>query len=159
MKTNRILSVVLGAGLIFFAGLMAFLTVPTSVGEAKSKDLVGSWNIEITVNQQGAVFPGLVTFFDDGNVLTDEVPSPLETSGHGSWVSTGKDEAMYTFIFLMGIPDAADWLKGTVSGTVEYDPQVDQWNGPFTITLVDQDGNTALDDTGTMTGTRISAAP
>ena len=150
---------ILGAGLIIFAGLMAFLAVPKSAVGAKTKDWVGSWKVDVSVILQGATWPGLMTFFNDGNVFADEVPSPLETSGHGSWVSTGANKGVYTFVFFIGDTQPGKWLEGTVSGEIEYDPKADQWNGPFTITLVDQGGEVAFSDTGTMSGTRITAAP
>jgi len=147
------------AGLLIFAGLLAYLAVPMLNAEAKPKDWVGSWNVIITVEQQAATFPGLVTFFYDGNVVTDEAPSPLETSGHGNWVNTGSDQAAYTFVFLIGSTEPNQWLTGTINGKLKYDAQEDQWSGPFTIKLVDQDGNEVLSDTGTMSGTRIGARP
>ena len=39
--------------------------------------LVGSWAVEVTVVQQDAVFPALITFTSDGLVLADEPPMPI----------------------------------------------------------------------------------
>jgi hypothetical protein len=159
MKTNRSLWVILSAGLVICAMLLAYLPAQNATVGAKSKDWVGSWNLIITVVNQNATFPGLLSFFSDGNVIADETPSPLETSGHGNWVSTGKNAAAYTFVALIGNIEPNQWLKLTVSGTLTYDPEADQWNGPFTIVAVDQDGNEAFSDTGAMSGTRITALP
>jgi hypothetical protein len=154
MKTWKI---VLFTGLVILTVAAAYLAVTWQQVEAKSKDWVGSWNVQITVIAQDATFPGFMTFFSDGNLLADELPSPLETSGHGSWVHKGKNSGMYTFIVLVGNPDPSQWLQYTVSGQVNYAPKTDTWSGSFTIHIEDQDGNTLLDDTGTMNGTRITA--
>ena len=159
MKNKGLLWASIVTGLVIIAGLIAFLAVPKMVVEAKPNDWVGSWNVVINVVNQNATFPGLVTFFNDGNVITDEVPAPMETSGHGNWVKTGAYQAAYTFDFLIGGAEPALWLAGTINGDLEYDAQIDQWSGPFTIKLVDQDGNVALEDTGTMSGQRIGARP
>jgi hypothetical protein len=159
MKKHRILWEFLVAGLVIIAGLTAYLAVPKSTAEAKPKDWVGSWNIVITVVNQNATFPGFMTFFNDGNVIVDESPSPLETSGHGNWISTRKDQGTYTFVFLIGSTEPGQWITGTLNGKVTYEAKVDQWSGPFTIRLVDQDGNEVLSDTGTMSGTRIAVQP
>jgi hypothetical protein len=159
MNTKRIrLISILVVGLIL-AGMLAYQILAVRNAMAASKSLVGSWNVEVTVVQQNSVFPSLMTFYNDGNLITDETPSPLETSGHGDWVRTGPNKAAYTFVFLIGSTEPGQWLKGTVSGEVNFDPRKDTWNGPFTIKIVDQDGNEVLSDTGTMDGTRISAAP
>jgi hypothetical protein len=159
MKNQKILWASLVAGLVIIAGLTAYLAVPKSTAEAKSIDWVGSWNVVITVVNQNATFPGFMTFFSDGNVITDETPNPLETSGHGNWISTGKDQGAYTFVFLIGSAEPNQWITGTINGELKYDAQVDQWSGPFSIKLVAQDGNEVLSDTGTMSGTRIGARP
>jgi hypothetical protein len=156
MKTNRILWAILGVVLIASAGIAAFLALPRSAVGAKSNDWVGSWNVQITVVNANATFPGLLTFFTDGNVSADETPVPFETSGHGNWVRTGPDSAAFTFTYLIGSEAPDQWITGTVSGEVKYDPKTDHWNGPFTIALVDQSGSEVFADTGTMIGTRIT---
>ena len=160
MNTKSTLKTMLLAGLVMLVVAGFYLVFSGQQAEAKSKDWVGSWKVEITVVAQNATFPGMLTFFSDGNVLADESPSPLETSGHGSWIRTAKNSGAYTFVVLVGNADPSQWLQYTVSGQVNYDPQTDTWSGPFTIHIVDQDGTVILDDTGTMdNSTRISAEP
>jgi hypothetical protein len=159
MKRHKILWASLVAGLLIIAGLLAYLAVPMLNAEAKQKDWVGSWNAVITVEQQAASFTGFMTFFSDGNVIADENPALYETSGHGNWVSIGADSGAYTFVFIIGSAEPAQWMTGTVNGELNYDAQVDQWSGPFTIQLVDQDGNEVFSSTGTMSGKRIGARP
>jgi hypothetical protein len=84
--------------------------------------------VEIAVVQQNAIFPGLISFFNDGNLIADEAPSPLETSGHGDWVKTGPNETAFAFVFLIGSTEPGQWLKGTVSGTAVYESKTDEWS-------------------------------
>lgn len=158
MKTN-LFKTILYVCLAIIVVVAAYLAITWQKAEAKSKDWVGSWDVVITVVKQNATLPGFVSFFEDGNMLTDENPSPFETSGHGSWVSTGKNNAAYTFSFLIGSADQSQWIKGTLHGKVVYDPKTDTWNGPFTIHMEDQNGGLVLDDTGTLSGTRIAPLP
>ncbi len=159
MKNKKTFWMIMCAGLVACTVVMAFLAFPKGTVAARSKDWVGAWNVSITVVNQKATFPGFMSFFNDGNMLTDETPSLLETSGHGSWVSTGENRGAYTFSFLIGSANPNEWMKGTVSGNLRYNPRADCWNGPFTINMVDQSGNPVLSDTGTMSATRITATP
>ena len=43
-----------------------------------------------------------------------------------------------------------------VVGTVRYDLKAHRWSGPLTIQGRGPDGNLVLNDTGTMSGTRIA---
>ena len=122
-----------------------------------TSDWVGSWRVNATVVKQNATFPGLMTFFSDGNVMADESPNPQETSGHGSWARTGPNEGVYTFVFLIGSPEPGRWTRGTVKGKLEYSSSTDEWRGPFEIVVVDQGGQEVVSDTGTLSGQRITA--
>jgi hypothetical protein len=157
MKNRKWLFVFL-AGLVVCAAVAAFLVVPSGAVASKSKDIVGAWDVNISVVAQNASFPSLVNFFGDGNMISDESPSIQETSAHGSWVSTGENRGAFTFVFLIGSATSA-YTRGTVSGNYKVDPKNDRWHGTFTIKLVDQDGNELFSDHGTMDGTRIQALP
>ena len=159
MKSNKSLLTVILVALVAIAMSLVYLAAPGLAAEPKGKDLVGSWYATITVPAQNAEVPGLMSFTSDGIVISDEVPSPLETSGHGNWVKTGPNEAAYAFVFLTGDPTPGKWVKGTVTGKLKYSPKTDEWSGPFNIVMVDQAGNPVMSDTGTMSGTRISAKP
>jgi hypothetical protein len=63
----------------------------------------------------------------------------------------------YAFEVLVRNTEPGLWLRYTVSGQVAYNPRADTWSGPFTIHIVDQDGNVVFEDTGTMdNSTRIT---
>ena len=118
--------------------------------------VVGSWAVEVTVVQQDAVFPALITFTSDGIVLADKPPSPFETTGHGAWVATGPDSADYTFVALIGSESGALSAKIKVTGSLQLDAAADTWAGPFKIQIVDADGAEVMTDEGTFAGTRIA---
>jgi hypothetical protein len=157
MKNKNTFWMVACVGLVALAVVVAFLAFPNGTVAARTKNVVGAWDVSITVVGQNATFPGFLSFFNDGNLIADELPSPLETSAHGSWVSTGQNQAVYTASFLIGSTTPNEWIKGTINGSLRYDPHADSWNGPFTINIVDQSGNPVLSDTGTMDATRITA--
>jgi hypothetical protein len=147
------------SSLIILALLLGYLALPLITAQAKPRDWVGSWNAQITVVKQGANFPGFMTFFEDGNLLADESPSPLETSGHGAWTKTGDKQAAYSFGALIGDAAPNVYTRILVKGTLTYNAKNDTWQGPFTIRMVNQDGVELFADTGTMTATRITAQP
>lgn len=122
---------------------------------ARSAQLPGSWMAVTTVEAQGATFPALLTFSSDGGMIADEPPSPFETSGHGNWVSTSRDEVAFTFISLIGSAEGPLSATIKVVGTLRYDATSDQWRGPFKIDIVGADGSVLLTDRGTFTLTRI----
>jgi hypothetical protein len=119
---------------------------------------IGAWKITINLPQLGMQSRGLMTFFSDGNVNTDEVPLPFETSGHGNWVETAAGQAAYVFFFLVGDSQPGKWQEGKVSGRLAVEPSGEQWSGPFEITMLDQDGTQTFAASGTMEGARIKVA-
>ena len=123
-----------------------------------SSNCVGAWRVAISLPSLGMQSKVLMTFFSDGNLNTDEIPIPFETSGHGSWIESGAQQAAYTFYFLVGDSQQGKWQEGNVSGRLELGPSGDSWEGPFEITMVDQDGKQTFANTGIMAGTRIRAA-
>lgn len=119
--------------------------------------LVGGWSVDTTVEIQQATFPSLMTFTSDGIVLTDEPPSPFETTGHGNWVATGPRSAAFTFLALIGGgPDGQLSVSLKIVGKLQYDARADNWSGPFKIQGFDQDGIELFADRGTFSGTRIA---
>jgi hypothetical protein len=48
--------------------------------------------MDCTADVQRLTVPALISFTNDGIVLTSEPPSPLETPGFGSWISIGPKE-------------------------------------------------------------------
>lgn len=147
--------------LIGLAILIVLVCLPLTAcaSPATPKPLTGSWDVVINVIQQNATFPGFMTFYSDGNLIADEVPSPLETSGHGAWIQNSGDKAIYSFSAVVGSTEPGKWTKLILNGTANYVAASDTWNGPFTIKVIDQDGTEIFSDTGTMKGTRIKAGP
>jgi hypothetical protein len=138
--------------------LVALAIAQTAQVDAKGRQEkpVGSWEVVVTTVNQGATFPALLTFGDDGTMTADETPSPFETSGHGNWVSTGRREVAYTFVALIGSAEGPLSAKLKVVGTLELDADKGTWSGPFKIDVVDANGNVTLSDHGTFSLTRIA---
>ena len=97
-----------------------------------------------------------MTFTEDGNVIADEPPSPFETSGHGNWISTGHNEAAYTFVSLIGSAAGPLSAKLKVVGALQLDADKGTWNGPFKIDVSDPSGQIIFSDRGTFSLTRIA---
>ncbi len=121
----------------------------------KAKSLIGSWRVVTTAVDQKMTFPALMTFTGDGIVFASEPPAPLETPGHGSWVSTGPNDACFTFLFFIGNADSNLTQKGKVNGTAHYEADTDFWKGQFTIEIADAKGKQVMTDHGTFAGNRI----
>jgi hypothetical protein len=125
----------------------------------QAKALVGSWNVVVTTEAQGTTFPALLTFGGDGTMIADEPPSPFETSGHGNWVRTGRHEAAYTFVALVGSAEGPLSATYKVVGTLQRDAGSDTWSGPFKIDVLDPAGQLVFSDRGTFSLTRIAVEP
>src|SRR5262245_7568317 len=128
---------VIGAVLV---AAFAIARAPTVDANNRHDKLVGSWNVETTVEIQNATFPALLTFTEDGNVIADEPPSPFETSGHGNWIGTDHNEVAYTFVALIGSAGGPLSAKLKVVGTLQLDADKGTWNGPFKIDVFDPSG-------------------
>jgi hypothetical protein len=118
---------------------------------------IGAWELSVTAYTQNITFPGLLTLTSDGIVFAEEVPDTQETTGHGSWKSNGADEAVYTFVVLLGSSELGKWSKFTAHGKLVYDAKADTMSGPFDLVIVDQDGKQIQTETGDVKGTRIAA--
>ena len=154
MKKGNFFWIGLGAVLIICAVVAGFLIIPRQFVEAKPHNLVGAWEAKIIV-PQGQV-SSLITMTSDGIILGEEVPDAYETTSHGNWISTGPNEARYTFVFIVGNKEIMEAFKGKIVGTFKYDPKTDSISGPFKITQVDPQGNHVFPDgEGMITGTRI----
>jgi hypothetical protein len=121
----------------------------------RNEKLCGSWNVEVTTPSQGT-FPALLTFTADGNVISDESPSPFESSGHGNWSSRSDGEIAYTFVALFGGQEAKNTGKLKVVGTLQFNADTDSWDGPFKIDVFNANGQITVTDRGTFNLTRIA---
>ena len=152
---------ILGLILVGMFLLVSAVLAQTSTSGANIDKLYGSWNVEVmTVNQPGADgshrFPALLTFGDEGSVITDEPPSLGETSGHGNWISNEDGSISYTFVGMFSDGQGAYTGKLKVVGTLQYDSAADTWKGPFKIDAFDADGKVVGSDTGTFDMARIT---
>jgi hypothetical protein len=157
-KRTFVLSI-LGLISALLLATLAIAQTAQANANSRSEKLLGSWNVVVTTEVQGSTFPALLTFSSDGGMIADETPSPLETSGHGNWVNSGRNEAAYTFVALIGNPDGTLSTKLKVVGTLQYDASNDSWSGPFKIDVFDAGGQVIFTDHGTFSLTRIAVEP
>ncbi len=179
MKSKRIFWIGICAVVVICAVVAGYLSNPRQAVEAKSNDLVGSWDVMISIPQ--GTFAGLITMTSDGVILGDEVPAPFETTAHGNWIRVGNNQASYTFLAIVGSPEQVQTGRIKVSGSFQYDPETDSISGPFKVVQVDPSrpasllipsirgpgeapqaatqANVVFAAEGTMTGTRITAIP
>jgi hypothetical protein len=153
-KRRHWMILALGVGCILVVS--ALVMAQTSASSANMDQLYGSWHVEVTLPAQGATFPALITFGAGGSVITDEPPSPGETSGHGNWTSAEDGTVSYTFVALFSGEEGAYAGGLKVVGTLQYDANTEGWQGPFKIDGFDADGQTTFSDTGTFVLTRIA---
>lgn len=147
---------ILALGLITVFLFASFVIAQTGDDSGDLEKLDGSWNVEVTVESQGATFPALITFGADGSIVADEPPLPGETSGHGNWVRNDDGQAAYTFEALYS-GDSGEYAgKLKVVGTLQFDASTEAWQGPFKIAVFDADGQATYSDQGTFHLTRIS---
>lgn len=154
---GRVLVLLLCLTLSVAACVQPLAVAPPSLqANQRLAKLVGSWQVETTVVQLAVTFPALFTFTSDGILITDEPPTPFETSGHGNWVATGPATADFTFLALIGSAEGALSATLKVVGSLQYEGSNDTWAGPFTIQVTDATGTEILADQGTFKGTRIA---
>ncbi|MFN8491769.1 MAG: ester cyclase [Caldilineaceae bacterium] len=122
------------------------------------EQLVGAWNIDATVPTLPPV-PALLVFTSDGIVMGARPPLPFETPAYGNWISTGPQTAAFTFMTLTGSEKGPFSAKSKITGTVNYDPATDSWQGPNHLDVFDPSGTLVFSATGELSGTRIAVEP
>ena len=161
MKTVLKFSLVLILAGLTAAGIsslsQATPTPPSAAANHRLDKLAGGWSVEATTGLQQITFPGLITFSADGSVLSSQQPigSSFETPGYGNWITTGHNEAAYTFVALFSNPDGSLAAKAKVVGKVQYNPRADTWSGPWKMQVFDADGKEFFGDSGMINATRI----
>jgi hypothetical protein len=136
---------------------LLFATYSTQFVQARenNKELLGSWSVEVTLTDLPP-FAALLTFTSDGSVISDEQMNPVETPGHGNWVSKGPGKVAYTFVAFMGNADGT--LNSTIKviGILKYDSGKHSWSGPMNVTQTDLEGNVLFSATGSFKLNRIA---
>ena len=142
------------AVLLIAAGAVS-LTAFASVDDGPKK-LPGSWNVAVVSDLQGP-FPGLLTFNEDGGMVGDPPPTPLESTSHGNWIRTGPRAIAYTFVALITNDQRVVVAKLKVVSALKYEASTDTWSGPYQLTVSTPDGSAVVGhDGGTFHLTRIA---
>jgi hypothetical protein len=149
--------------ILLLAALLALaLAVPaaTSAKQGRSENhgrsarILGTWNVEVTVNGQ-PTFPALLTFSAGGGVVETESDAP--GTGQGSWEKIGHRQyrfAFQTFIFTdTGQPGGHVIVRSRA--TVSHG----RLSGPFKFVVFDPTGKVVQSGAGTATGTRFQIPP
>ena len=147
--------------ILLLAALLA-LAVPaaTSARQSRSENhgrsgqILGTWNVQVTVNGQ-PTFPALLTFSAGGGVV--ETESDVPGTSLGSWEKIGHHTyavAFQSFTFTG---------TGQPSGHVIVRSQVTLNNGalsgPFKFDVFDPAGHVVQSGAGTATATRFQIPP
>jgi hypothetical protein len=142
------------------------------VGQGEADGLVGSWRVTATVTSLQGIppFPVLMTFHEDGTMSQSRLyylPAfgVLSTSFHGAWKRVGENQiATTSFSLAQGAPGNAA-LNGAFFGTekVSFQPVLASDGNSFAAqwvsTVYDPNGNTIMQNTGTLSGVRIQVEP
>ncbi len=159
IKHKLAISVFWAVGAVLLAAFAIAQNVQAGDNDRQVKQLLGSWEAVTTVEIQNATFPSLLTFTSDGSVITDEPPSPFETSGHGNWVSTGPGQVAFTFVSLVGSAEGPLSMKYKVVSRLNLNSDKESLSGPFKIDILDPNGQVIFEDHGTFDLTRIAVEP
>jgi hypothetical protein len=179
MKNMRPIWIGFCVAFVTCAVVVGYLSKPRQAVEAKSNDIVGEWNVTISIPE--GTFTGLIKITGDGVILGDEVPAPLEPTAHGNWINTGGNQASYTFLAIVGSANQIEIGIIKAIGTFQYDPETDSISGPFKVIQLDPNRpasllipsirgsfeasqvelqpNVVFASEGTITGKRISVEP
>jgi hypothetical protein len=126
-------------------------------GAANCPTLVGTW--QVTVSPDGAPpFQAVNTFLADGNSVEFDNGNPpgTQTIATGPWQKTGPSD--YVMLEVNQIFDPQGNFAGTVQvrATITLDDKGNQFTSKFQVTVLDPDGNTVFQGTGTAIGKRLA---
>lgn len=147
--------------ILLLAALFALaVPVATSARQSRSENhgrsgqILGTWNVQVTVNGQLA-FPALVTYSAGGGVV--ETESDVPGTAQGAWKKIGHHKyqvAFQAFTFTS---------SGQPGGHVIVRSQVTLSNGvlsgPFKFDVFDPSGHVVQSGAGTATATRFQIPP
>ena len=143
---------------VMIAALLGVVGTQSNVrGDGQSpRQLEGSWEVTVMPNG-GDPIVDMATFSPGGGLVNSD-PDPNLSTGHGTWVRTGRHRFANTFIHFLsdGQGNPLGTLK--VRAEVSLDPQTDTFSGPFR-TDVFIGGNLVQSICGTVLARRISVEP
>jgi hypothetical protein len=135
-------------------------------GAAADHPLVGSWQVEVTVDGAPPLaLPNLASFTADGVAIVSAPPLLPElpgapardqfSTGHGAWEPSGPDAARVTFSFLVVGPGGVLASINTVEGDLQVSEDGATYTGTFTLAIEDAAGSQSGGGRGTWEATRI----
>lgn len=154
-----------GAGLLFGS---ASLRSGAQSGEpaATGHDFVGSWRL--TFDTPLGASQSLLTVMADGSVIfsgrpvspaTGGAPVIFSSSAHGAWEQTGPKAAAATWVGLVSNGEGAFLAVVTDSMEATLGADGNSWQGSYSATVADPDGNVLYEGGSTVKATRITVQP
>jgi hypothetical protein len=124
---------------------------------ASCPTLVGTW--QVTVTPDGAPpFQAVNIFLADGNSIEFDNGNPpgAQTIAAGPWQKTGPSD--YAMLEINQVFDGQGNFAGTVQvkAAITLDDKGSQFTSKFQVTVLDPDGNTVFQGTGTAVGKRLA---
>jgi hypothetical protein len=155
MFGKRRIAVYVGVVVVVLIGVLVITQFVLASPNKQPEGLLGSWNIDVFLEEADVHFPGLLTFSADGSLFADE-PAVNETTGHGNWLMGNRGQVKYTFVALNS--DSTGQYTGRLKliGTLQRDEGKETWSGPFRITIYDANDLEVLVNNGTFILTRIA---
>ena len=120
---------------------------------SQRQPFVGSWSLEGHSQRLNGVFPMMWSLTSDGIMFANKSHRAFESTAHGSWISTGKTTAAFTFRALIGSESGGLSMSIKVVGIINYDAATDTIQGSQKVF---RDGEDGVVDRTTFHGARIA---
>lgn len=165
---RRMAMIVSMAVAVVAAGWLPALAANQGSSGEERHPLVGSWEVVISYEGQGAItVANLVTFGADGTLLAasagqlPDIPGVFGTGlvlteGHGAWAATGERSADGTYRSLTLDQTGSISSTNVARMSVAVDPSGNSYSGTFSLELISPNGNPMGSGMGTVRAERIS---
>jgi hypothetical protein len=129
---------------------------------ARHQRVEGSWSSSASPGQP----PALITLLSEGSVIANRpviVSTPggpeLVSTGHGTWVHTGRNEFSTTVLYLRSGPNVEFTGLVKVNSKLQLDNDSDELSSTGTLEIFDANGNLLISRPISTQYTRIPVEP
>ncbi len=147
--------------ILLLAALFALaVPVATSARQSRSENhggsgqILGTWNVQVTVNGQ-PTFPALLTLSAGGGVV--ETESDVPGTALGAWEKIGPHK--YQIAFQVFTFTSSGQPSGHVIVRTQATLRNGAFSGPFKFDVFDSNGHVVQSGAGTATATRFQIPP
>ena len=144
---------------------LAQVGVPAQGQNGKEPDLVGSWNVEITVRdcQNGMpipvipVFPAMITYHQGGTMQETDLGGPglVRLPGHGVWERQNGRQFSAAFRFLNFTPERTFVGTNVIRSSITLSQSGKEYTSTDTLEILDANGTLIGSACATQTATRF----